>query len=126
MAQRQNTTLLKKQMIEALTKSLGVVTTACKHVKIARSTHYTRMDEDEEYNKEVTSIEDVALDFAESKLHSRIQNDDTTATIFYLKTKGKRRGYIEKVENDVNVKQDKPFVIELSDGVDYEADTKTD
>ena len=82
-------------MIEALTKSLGVVTTACNTVSIARQTHYRWMEEDPEYKADVEDISDVALDFAESMLHKQIQDRDTTATIFYLKTKGKRRGYIE-------------------------------
>ena len=36
---RQNSTL-KKAMVDALEKSLGVVTTACKSVGIDRGTHY--------------------------------------------------------------------------------------
>ena len=85
-------------MIEALEKSLGVVTTACKQVGICRQTHYDWYNEDSEYKKAVDGIADVALDFAESMLHQQIKNKDTAATIFYLKTKGKKRGYIERKE----------------------------
>jgi uncharacterized protein (DUF849 family) len=88
----------KNAMIKALEKTLGVVTTAARQIGIDRTTHYNWMKEDEEYRQTVESLEDVALDFAESKLHSFIQNDDTAATIFYLKTKGKRRGYVERQE----------------------------
>jgi transposase-like protein len=88
----------KQAMLAALEKSLGVVTTAARQVGIERTTHYVWMKEDEDYKRAVESLEDVALDFAESKLHSLIQNEDTAATIFYLKTKGKKRGYIERQE----------------------------
>ena len=103
---------IKKQaMIEALTDSLGVVTIACKKVGIARNTHYEWYKEDENYRNAVDDLADVALDFAESMLHKQIQEKDTTATIFYLKTKGKKRGYIERSEIDhsggVNLHYDK-------------------
>ena len=91
-------------MIKALEKSLGVVTIACKEVGIERSTHYDWLKNDEEYKKAVEDLGDVALDFAESMLHKQIQEKDTTATIFYLKTKGKKRGYIERTEVDANIK----------------------
>ena len=93
-----NTEQKKKDMLVALEKTLGVVTTAARQIGIERTTHYYWMKEDEEYKQAVQSIDDVALDFAESKLHSLIQNDDTAATIFFLKTKGKKRGYIERQE----------------------------
>ena len=95
----------KSEMIKALEKSLGVVTIACKEVDIARKTHYEWYNEDAEYRKAVDDLSDVALDFAESMLHKQIQEKDTTATIFYLKTKGKKRGYIERSEMDLNVKE---------------------
>lgn len=97
-----NSDIQKKAMIEALEKSLGIVTTACKQVGIARSTHYEWYSKDEEYKSEVDAIADIALDFAESKLHKQIEKEDTTATIFYLKTKGKKRGYIERVEQEIS------------------------
>jgi len=88
----------KKAMLEALEKSLGVVTGACKEVGIGRATHYLWMDKDPEYRKEVDDISNVALDYAESKLHSQIKKENPTAIIFYLKTKGKKRGYVERQE----------------------------
>ena len=88
----------KKAMLEALEQSLGVVTTACKKVGIGRTTHYMWLKEDEKYKKEVESIEDIALDFAERQLHKQIRDGNTAGTIFYLKTKGKKRGYIERTE----------------------------
>lgn len=99
-------------MIKALTNSLGVVTIACKEVGIARQQHYHWIQVDEEYKKAVEDVADIALDFAESMLHKQIQDKDTTATIFYLKTKGKRRGYIERSEVDHNVSvQQLPAII---------------
>jgi hypothetical protein len=92
------TDIKKGQMIEALEKSLGIVTTATKSVGISRETHYRWLKEDPEYKEKVDSIGDMALDFAESQLHKQIREGNSTATIFFLKTKGKNRGYIERQE----------------------------
>jgi hypothetical protein len=104
----QNLTLKKVAMLEALEKSLGVVTTAAKSIGITRETHYEWMRTDAEYKAKVEALSDVALDFAESQLHKQIQNGEVSSTIFYLKTKGKKRGYIESQrisfeDNDGNV-----------------------
>jgi len=93
-----NNDILKKNMIEALEKSLGIVTTACRMVGISRETHYRWLREDEEYKEAVEAIADLTLDFVESKLHKQIEKGEVSSTIFYLKTKGKKRGYIEKQE----------------------------
>ncbi len=88
----------KESMIKALEQSLGIVTAACKKADIPRSTFYKWLKEDEEFKKQVVDIENIALDFAESQLHKQISDNSTSATIFYLKTKGKKRGYIERQE----------------------------
>ena len=85
----------KKATVQALEKSLGVVSVACRAVGISRDTHYRWLKEDDEYKAEVEALSEVALDFAESSLHKLIQDGVPSATIFYLKTKGKRRGYVE-------------------------------
>lgn len=101
--QEQNRTkAAKKAMLEALYKNLGIVSKAAEVAGIGRGSHYRWMEEDEEYRREVESVPDYVLDFVEDKLHSLIKDQDTTATIFYLKTKGKKRGYIERSELDMS------------------------
>ncbi len=90
--------IIKKKLIEALEKSMGIVTSACNGVNIARSTFYDWYKKDKEFRKQVDSIEGIALDFAESQLHKQIKEGIPASTIFYLKTKGKKRGYIERTE----------------------------
>lgn len=115
MANLTTTDIHKKAMIEALEKSLGIVTTACKQVGISRQTHYEWMREDAEYKAAVDSIADIALDFAESKLHKSIENGSDTAVIFYLKTKGKRRGYVERQEIQHEGNPDAPVIFKLDE-----------
>jgi len=85
----------KKSLLEALELSLGIVSTACRAARIGRTTHYRWIKEDPEYAALVKEIDDVAVDFAESSLHQQIKKQIPSSTIFYLKTKGKKRGYIE-------------------------------
>jgi len=106
------TTPKKELMIETLQKCLGIVTTACLKVGLNRSTHYGWLKEDPDYKARVDEVDDLVIDFAESQLHKSIQNGSDTATIFFLKTKGKRRGYVERSETiQTNINTD----IEVSD-----------
>ena len=109
----------KEALLKALEKSLGVVTTACKQFDISRATYYRWLEEDEEFASKAKSIQDVALDFVESKLFEQIQESSTAATIFYLKTKGKKRGYVERSELDLTSGDD-PIKINVNiKGVEY-------
>lgn len=106
---------LKTAMIQALTKSLGRVSDACRMVDISRQTHYRWMEEDAEYKEAVANVDEAAIDYVESKLFELIDGPtyeamteqgvvtlkdkpSAAAAIFYLKTKGKKRGYIERQE----------------------------
>jgi len=103
--QLDRTDTKKAAMLEALEKSLGIVSTACKMVDISRQTHYAWLKADEEYKSAVNSIQDSVLDFAESHLYKLVKDGNPAATIFFLKTKGKKRGYIERQEIEVTEKK---------------------
>ena len=92
------TDIKKRELLEALEKSLGIVTTACKNVNIHRDTYYEWLKKDKDFKKKVKELENVALDFAESQLHKHIAKGNPLSTMFYLKCKGKKRGYIEQQE----------------------------
>ena len=112
----------KKAIIDALEKSLGVVTTACKNVGIGRTTFYEWMKDDEDFEREVNEIQNIALDFAESQLHKQIGEGSTAATIFYLKTKGKKRGYIERQEITGADGMPNNFKVEIIDRIEDSED----
>jgi hypothetical protein len=99
----------KKALVEAMEKSLGIVTTACKSVGVDRTTFYRYYNEDEAFKAAIDDIDNIALDFAESQLHKQIQKGEVSSTIFYLKTKGKGRGYVERTQSEITGANGAPF-----------------
>lgn len=117
----------KKEILSELEDRKGIVSIACKSIGLARSTFYKWLHDDEEFKKAVDEIQEVAIDYVESKLFEKIDGvwmkgndpDDEdniykvppsdAAIIFYLKTKAKKRGYIERQEIDQRTDQSKPF-----------------
>ena len=100
----------RPQHYEALTKSLGIVSTACLSVGVSRTTYYKYYNEDDDFKEKVNGIGEATIDFAESSLFELIRSGNTAATIFFLKTKGKKRGYVEKQQIEV---EDYPRNIEI-------------
>lgn len=92
-----NTVRNKKLMLEALKKTLGVVTAASDMSGVSKSAHYRYLADDEQYREDVFEIKERCIDFVETSLLTQIKNLNTTATIFYLKTQAKHRGYAETV-----------------------------
>lgn len=84
--------------MDALRKRLGIISLACDEVGVSRATYYNWYNTDPEFKAEADSISDLQTDFVEAQLLSLIKDGDTTATIFYLKTKGRKRGYSGKDE----------------------------
>ncbi len=89
--------LTKKQSnyLEILKAKAGNISVACEKAGIKRQTHYDWMNSNLTLKKEVEDIHDSLLDFAESKLMSNIKDGKETSLIFFLKTRGKKRGYSE-------------------------------
>ena len=98
MSKTDKTDTKKKAFLQALEKNLGIVTNTAKAVGIHRSTYYEWREQDAEFAKAADDVQETALDFVESKLLKRISDEDTASILFYLKTKGKHRGYVERTE----------------------------
>src|SRR5690606_20957079 len=98
LVERTNGTLKKRKLLDALNQSMGIVSIACQRAGVGRTTFYRWLRSDPKFSREYQDILDIALDFVEGKLLENIADGDVTSIIFYLKTKGKHRGYTERAE----------------------------
>lgn len=85
----------------ALEKAIGITQAALENTGVSRPKFLLWYNTNEEFANRVNQIQDKQIDFVESKLLERINKGDTTAITFYLKTKGKERGYTDKAQNEV-------------------------
>lgn len=88
----------KEKFLDAFAAKLGNVKEACEAAGIARKTFYNWKNNDEEFAEEIESIEEGLIDLAETKLLENIQKGKTNEILFYLRTKGKKRDYVERQE----------------------------
>ena len=102
----------KTNFLKAYKSSLANVTKACENVNVGRQTYYNWLESDEDFKAECDHVEQSLIDIAESKLLQLMKGikvegskgsynkpPDVTALIFFLKTKGKKRGYVERTEH---------------------------
>ena len=109
--------LKKDALLQALENSLGIVSTACNRSGISRSSFYKWYKEDEEFRKKVDEIDNVKLDYVETKLFKNIENEKEKSIIFYLQHKGHKRGYVQKqninlTSNEEDIKKIEIEIIE--------------
>lgn len=95
---------MKAQMLEMLKSNDGNVADACERLHISRQCHYHWMKTDKEYEEAYDEINEANIDFAEKQLRRSIKDGDITSIIFFLKTKGKNRGFSERVEQKIDAK----------------------
>jgi hypothetical protein len=87
-----------KQIIDALTEASGIQAAAARKLGIARSTIGLYMERYPEVKAAYEDVNETTIDFVESKLMENIRKGNIVAQIFYLKTKAKHRGYMERAE----------------------------
>lgn len=104
------------QIIEALEKSRGMVYVAARLLRCDPATVKKRIAEKPAVAQVVDDHSELFVDTAELKLIEAVNNGDSWAIQFALKTKGVRRGYSEKTTN-LNIDFDK-----LADMSDEELD----
>lgn len=95
---------MKAAYLEALKLTGGVQQPACDACGIDRKTILAWRKEDPEFAQACEDTVQISVDFAEQQLMKRMEQGDTTAIIFFLKCKGKDRGYIEKQKIETEIR----------------------
>ena len=98
MTRPEQTEKNKQDLLKALERSLGIVTPACKEVGITRQTYHRWYNEDTEFKKAVDEINDIQGDFVENQLFKKIKEGSERSILFYMKYKGKKRGYSDSID----------------------------
>ena len=90
----------KETLINAIQQGKGIVYHICRGLDISRQAFYKRVNNDEELQEALHDARQEIIDFAESKLLELIRDGNQNAIMFFLKTVGRERGYVEKQEID--------------------------
>jgi predicted transcriptional regulator len=99
--------IAKETIKQALERSFGNISLAAKILKVSRPTMYRYVQENE-LQEEIHQAREALIDMAEHALAKKIQSADTASIIFFLKTQGKSRGYVERQEVQLNDKPELP------------------
>jgi hypothetical protein len=86
------------QVAEALSAAGGVQADAARILNCSRSTLNGYVRRYPTLQELIIQTREETLDLAESQLIKKVKDGNMTAIIFYLKTQGKQRGYVEKGE----------------------------
>lgn len=93
----------KARLLKELENSRGIISNACANAGCSRNTYYEYVNDDEEFAQKVREVTEAQIDIVEAALLRSIAKGEVASIIFYLKTKGKERGYVEKVEVEGNL-----------------------
>lgn len=74
------------------------ISATCDALKISRQTFYNWLENVPKIKDGIEEADESLIDFAETKLIEKINNGDTSCIQFYLRTKGRKRGYITQTE----------------------------
>lgn len=104
-----------EQIVETYEKKGCNITATCAALGISRKTFYEWKEKKKKLSEALEAADESIIDFAESKLIEHIQNDDVQSLIFFLRTKGKKRGYVERTESDVHINKFEELMKMVSD-----------
>lgn len=114
---RSKTDLNKENFIALFFKHTGNISYICKTIGIHRTTYYLWLKKDKKFKETIDAELEGLIDFVESKLFNLIDDKNVAAVIFFLKTKGKGRGYVERIEQLFQGDEFKPLRVTVtSDG----------
>lgn len=87
-----------KEIIAEIERQRGNLTAAARVLGLHRSTLYKRAQRSATLQAAIEGAREAMLDEAESVLYDKVLAGSTAELIFFLKTRGKGRGYVERQE----------------------------
>ena len=92
------TKLTAESVTAAIRDMNGNVSAVAKRLGVCRQTVYTYIDRHPSVKDVLAESRETMLDNAESSLYRAVLAGEAWAVCFFLKTQGKRRGYVERQE----------------------------
>jgi hypothetical protein len=92
----------KSYFIRCLKEKNGILTEALVKSHHTREWYNACIKTSPVFKRKVESIFEETLDYVEAKLLKAVEEGNTSAIMFYLKCKGKGRGYIEKSDKELS------------------------
>jgi transposase-like protein len=85
-------------LIEKIEQARGNISAVARAFGVTRRTIYKRIMRNATAQKALEDARETMLDEAESVLYTKALEGSTPELIFFLKTQGRRRGYVERQE----------------------------
>jgi len=85
-------------IVSALERARGMIAIAARLLRCSRQTIYTAVRTYPEVKEALDDARELGLDLAEMALFKAIDKGQGWAITLYLKTQGRKRGYVEKVD----------------------------
>ena len=82
----------QEEFLRVLQQSLGIVGLALQQTNVSKEDFEEWLME-YEFEQKVKDVGELSVDYVENQLLKLIQQGELSAITFYLKTKGKNRGY---------------------------------
>lgn len=89
-----------QQMVETIYESKGILAIAARKLACTRQTVHNYVNRYATVKAALEDARETNVDYVEGKLMQAIDSGNIAAIMFFLKTQGKNRGYIERQEID--------------------------
>ena len=96
----------KKKLLSLIQKSSGIVYPIAQSVGVTRCTVYNWLHSDEDLMQAFNDAREMTIDVIESKYFKAAVEGSERAQEFILKTLGKDRGYVERIDISADVNGD--------------------
>lgn len=119
--EKDDRTVAERQsaLLEALREALGIALFACKRAEVSYDEYLEWRREDPEFARQVTLIDERALDFVEGKAFEEIRNGNARLIQFFLETKGRGRGYAKEPPEKPRKKAPSPLEFLSPEEMEY-------